>query len=413
MGFEPGRVSTSNKIVPNLVSKTTESGYGIVYDVILGKDSKLIKQKKLEGTYSIGAIQVRLMDDKTTPNELLPIAYPLNKNINSLPVRNEIVIIHTPSEDGGDYYYTKSAEELNPYQTAISNLISTKFPSAAKNGTGNSKEYQKVSSTNITRKNTSKSISEYDGFGEYYTQEIGGNIHKLKLYEGDTLLESRFGQSIRLSGYNNTDNTFYPTISIRNGENPESFNREANLDTEEDINKDGNIIFLSSGERLLDYTLPTTNTKESFFNYPNELRGNQILLNSDRIILSAKTQQMIFAAKQDIGFITDGQFSIDTTQGINVTADKDVFFDTKGATFNIDTNGGKVNLGFKAGDEGTDFALKGNVLLDILREFMEMVGQQIFVTPAGSTSPGATNKDKLNTLIQKLNTALSEKVQLK
>ena len=412
MGFEPGRISTSNKIVPNLVSKTTESGYGIVYDVILGKDSKLIKQKKLEGTYSIGAIQVRLMDDRTTPNELLPIAYPLNKNINSLPVRNEIVIIHIPS-DGGDYYYTKSAEELNPYQTAISNLISTKFPSAAENSTGNSKEYQKVSSTNITRKNTSKSISEYDGFGEYYSQEVGGNIHKLKLYEGDTLLESRFGQSIRLSGYNNSDNAFYPTISIRNGENPESFNREATLDTEEDINKDGNIIFLSSGDRLLDYKLPTQNKKESFFSYPDELRGNQILLNSDRIILSAKTQQMIFAAKQDIGFITDGQFSIDTTQGINVTTDKDVFFDTKGATFNIDTNGGKVNLGFKVGDDGTDYALKGNVLLDILREFMEIVGQQIFVTPAGATAPGPTNNPKLNVLIQKLNTALSEKVQLK
>ena len=89
------------------------------------------------------------------------------------------------------------------------------------------------------------------------------------------------------------------------------------------------------------------------------------------------------------------------------------FFDTKGATFNIDTNGGKVNLGFKAGDAGTDFALKGNVLLDILREFMEIVGQQIFVTPAGATAPGPTNNPKLNVLIQKLNTALSEKVQLK
>lgn len=409
MGLESGRITTSNKITPNSVSKSTESGYGVVYDIILNKNSKLIKQKKLEGTYSIGAIQFRLLDDKTTPNELLPIAYPLNKNINSLPLRNEIVIIHTPS-DGGDYYYTKSAEELNPYQTAISNLISSKFQPKKQSSGGNSKEYQKVSNTNITRKNTSQSTNDYDGFGNYYTQEIGGNIHKLKLYEGDTLLESRFGQSIRLSGYNNSDNEFYPTISIRNGENPESFNSEVTLDTEEDINNDGNIIFLSSGDRLLDYILPIENKKESFFNYPNELRGNQILLNSDRIILSAKNAEMIGVAKKDIGFITDGQFSIDSTQGINITTEAGIFVDTKNRDINMNIGNGVVALGT---DGDLEAAVKGETLVEILKEFMTIVAQQIFVTPAGPTSPGPTNNPQINALHSKLNTILSNHVQLK
>ena len=95
---------------------------------------------------------------------------------------------------------------------------------------------------------------------------------------------------------------------------------------EENINEDGNIIFLGSGEKLLEWTLPTTNAKESFFDYPSELKGNQILLSSDRIILSAKTSQMIFSSKGDTGFITDGQFSIDTTKGINVTSNEAYLF---------------------------------------------------------------------------------------
>jgi hypothetical protein len=390
---------------PKLPSSDLISNVAVVYSIILDENHPEIVNGNLTIS-SVGSIQCRLLNN--IQNDELIIARPLDGAMTILPTRNQLVYIQ---KVGGDYVYNQILNGLSPNIASNSNVISNFFPQTQKAESGaKSKQYSNVSSTSIPRSN--KTLSQnYDGYGNYFNAESG--IHKLKLYEGDTLIESKFGQSIRFSGYNNSDNVFSPSILIRNGESPE--NRESgdfNV-VEENINTDGSIIALSSGEKLLDYKLPTQNKKESFFSYPDELRGNQILLNSDRIVLSAKTQQMIFAAKQDIGFITDGQFSIDTTQGINVTTDKDVFFDTKGATFNIDTNGGKVNLGFKAGDDSTDFALKGNVLLDILREFMEMVGQQIFVTPAGATSPGATNKDKLNTLIQKLNTALSEKVQLK
>jgi len=122
---------------------------------------------------------------------------------------------------------------------------------------------------------------------------------------------------------------------------------------------------------------------------------------------------MIFAAKQDIGFITDSVFSIDTTQGINITSEGQIDLDSKGKTITLDTGGGKINLGFKAGDSGIDYAVKGKALQNILRDFMEVVGQQIMITPAGQTAPGATNKAKLSTLIERLGEILSENVQLK
>ena len=223
-------------------------------------------------------------------------------------------------------------------------------------------------------------------------------------------MESRFGQSIRLSGFNNSKNTFSPSIIIRNGENPESLKKAVSSSTEEDINTDGSIVVLSSGEKKLNYTLPTTIKYESFYDYPSELIGNQILLNSDRVILSAKTEDMIIVGKRNIGMITDGKFSLDATNGIDITTDNNIFIDTRDRLLNIDIGNGKINLGT---DGELDYALKGNVLLDILREFMEIVGQQIMITPAGQTAPGATNKARITSLITELNNALSKTVQLK
>ena len=409
MGLESGRITTSNQVTPNLTVKSTENGYGVVYSVILDDESKLITEKKLQGTYSIGAIQFRLVDDSTTPSELLPIAYPLNKNVNSVPVRNEIVIIHTPT-NGGDYYYTKSAEEINPYQTSIPNLISTKFKPGNSDSRSNSTEYNKVSTTNIPRKNTSQSSNEYDGFGDYYAQEIDGNIHKLNLYEGDTLIESRFGQSIRFSAYNNAENTFSPTITIRNGENPETLSAENGISIEEDVNNDGNIIFLGSGDRLLEYTLPVDNPYESFTNYPNELKGNQILLNSDRILLSAKTAEMIFVSKKDVGFITDGQFSIDASRGINITTDDDILVNTNDRNFDINIGSGVITLGT---DGDVEKAPKGETLVSLLEELVDLINQQIYLTPSGPTSAGPTNAAQFSALKSKLKTMLSNNVELK
>jgi hypothetical protein len=119
---------------------------------------------------------------------------------------------------------------------------------------------------------------------------------------------------------------------------------------------------------------------------------------------------VILVGKKNIGMITDGKLSLDATGGVNITTESDLFIDTKNRTLNIDIGNGKINLGT---DGELDYALKGNVLLDILREFMEIVGQQIFVTPAGATAPGPTNNPRLNKLITELNNALSKTVQLK
>ena len=413
MGLQSGRIGTSNNTISNSIGFANQPSYGVVYEVLTDVGSETAKAKGLGTSVTIGCIRFRLLSDNSiniNSVEQLSIAYPLDKNSLTLPTRNEIVIIHS---FGGNKHYSRIGGDVTPNLNANTDLISKKFDNEIKIDSSNdATNYQNVSSTGISRTNKNSGKSDFDGYGDYFTDN--SNIHKLKLYEGDTLLESRFGQSIRFSGYNNSENKFAPTITIRNGENTDSLQSEVGTSTEENINKDGNIIFLGSGEKLLEWTLPTTNAKESFFDYPTELKGNQILLSSDRIILSAKTSQMIFASKEDIGFITDGQFSIDTTRGINVTANQHIYFDVKDKfNFSITTTGGgAIALGSTETDE-LEPAVKGETLKNLLYDLMQIIAQQIYVTPAGPTSPGPTNNPLINGLASKLNDILSNDVQLK
>ena len=413
MGLQSGRIGTSNNTISNSIGFANQPSYGVVYEVLTDVGSETAKAKGLGTSVTIGCIRFRLLSDNSiniNSVEQLSIAYPLDKNSLTLPTRNEIVIIHS---FGGNKHYSRIGGDVTPNLNANTDLISKKFDNEIKIDSSNdATNYQNVSSTGISRTNKNSGKSDFDGYGDYFTDN--SNIHKLKLYEGDTLLESRFGQSIRFSGYNNSESKFAPTITIRNGENTDSLQSEVGTSTEENINKDGNIIFLGSGEKLLEWTLPTTNAKESFFNYPTELKGNQILLSSDRIILSAKTSQMIFASKEDIGFITDGQFSIDTTRGINVTANQHIYFDVKDKfNFSITTTGGgAIALGSTETDE-LEPAVKGETLKNLLYDLMQIIAQQIYVTPAGPTSPGPTNNPLINGLAAKLNDILSNDVQLK
>jgi hypothetical protein len=382
---------------------------GVVYKIILDVDDDILSDleivDELKSKY-IGAIQFRQSGTSSKRDEALSLALPKDKTNISIPTVNEtVIIINSP---GGGYVYERIIGSPIPnLNTSTDEITSTQKKEKAAN-TNTSSQYSKVQSTGITRSESSLDDTDTSKLGSYFEPQL--NIHKLKLYEGDYLIESRFGQSIRFSGYNNSENSFSPTITIRNGESGESLDQNIGLSTEEDVNNDGNIIFLGSGQRLLNYTLPVDNSYESFFNYPSELTGNQILLNSDRIILSAKNAEMIGVAKKDIGFITDGQFSIDASRGINITTDDNIFVDTKDRDFNIDIGSGTIALGT---DGDLEAAPKGETLVSLLSEMLDLISQQIYVTPAGPTSPGPTNVAQFAALKTKLNSMLSNNVQLK
>lgn len=212
--------------------------------------------------------------------------------------------------------------------------------------------------------------SDYVGFlGNYFL--TNNKIRRLKKYEGDTSIESRFGQSIRFSAYDdnrNNDKGGYvdykgnidvkgafggggnPMVLIRNRQRPIASDIpivihkklppipkiteiEKNVGglIEEDINHDGSSIHLTSGKTESKWK--TTVYKSMFgdiseeqpnydgitnFKYP-KLNGDQIIINSDRLILSSRFGESFHYSKKRYGIVTDSECTLDAQDQVVIT----------------------------------------------------------------------------------------------
>ena len=99
--------------------------------------------------------------------------------------------------------------------------------------------------------------------GKYFQEQI--NIKPLLPYEGDMILEGRFGNSIRFGSTNNSQeisnpngwsdsgNTGDPITIIRNGQSS-NLDEKGWLPTTERINEDATSIYLTSNQRIQNFT---------------------------------------------------------------------------------------------------------------------------------------------------------------
>jgi hypothetical protein len=406
MGLFSGRVGNSNSLSGrNQSAQVKKTAY--VYDIILDDQHPYVKDKGIEASL-IGSIRYRTMDDITTAEADLPIAHPIEKGFKNLPIKNELVEIYEFSP--GFYGYRRIGLDFNPsFTNAKTSINDTAVPKEQNENTA--ANYKEVATTGIAK--GSADTSDQNTYGKYYNPQLG--IHKLKLYEGDTTIESRFGQSIRFSGFNNDKNQFSPTLTIRNNES--SLNRKLgqNKTVEEDINRDGSVIVFGSDQYQLPFQPGTVDDNgksdfekkpESFDSYPSKLIGDQILINSGRVIISAKNAEMIFYAKKNYGFISDGGLSIDNKLGIDVSVGDNINVVTNDRDIVMFTGNGSIFLGSKE----LEPIVKGQQLVDILSELIDAITLQQYLTPSGPTKVGPENlsdfgsiKSKLNNILSKLN----------
>ena len=406
MALTSGRITAANNITPQAGEYQKKIGW--VHDIILDEEHEYAKKSKLANQL-IGTIKFRTSQHGSMGDKELPLAHPFDKNFKNLPIINEQVEIY--EIDKGNYCYRRMGMDENPTETAYSDAISTYFaPDKEKKQT--SSDYQNVLETGITKTGNSETDSKYKGnYGKYYQSQPG--IHKLKLYEGDSLIESRFGQSIRFSGFNNSSNAFAPTIIIRNNENTDNRKKNRTVSIEEDVNKDGSVIVLSSGQHQLGFQPGTISDKgasdfktkpETFDGYPSKLIGDQILINSGRIILSAKNAEMIFYSKKNYGFISDGAMSIDNKMGIDVTVGDDINIMTNDRDVQFYTGKGSIYLG----NENLEPLVLGQQLVDLLSELIDAIVNQSYLTPSGPSAIAPVNAAEFGTIKSKLNNILSK-----
>lgn len=392
------------------------SEVGVVIDIVLDETHERVQQTPdgvsgyAKDTSVIGSAVIRRTTDSNTPKKQLN-TYPPFTMIDGMPIIGERVQLFSM---GGRTYYKRFTNGNVNVGNAFYNSEKILYPELEP-GENTVQSYKRE----VQIQTSGESVENEDvrTYGKYFTKK---KINPLKYYEGDTILQSRFGQSIRFSGYNNgssdDDKTFSPTIVIRNRQR-EDPDIEIDQVIEEDVNRDGSVIVLSSKDHTINFKEGSVDKKGSndfksspknFEDFPNKYTGaDQVLINSDRLVFSSKTSEMIFFSKGNYGFISDGKLSIDNGEaGADLEFNGDVNLKTINGN-NVYINGskrGSIFLNTKSRDEPL---VRGDTLLELLRELIDAINQQVYLTPAGPTSTGPTNRVKFLNIKTRLANILS------
>lgn len=380
-----------------------------VTDIILSDSHPLFK--KLGGWQSIGYIEFEIINFQSGDLKIKPIAKPFFPNIKNYPLVNEIVLLFELSNNkiGVDtsntsYYYISPINLWNhPHHNAYPNsfqISSNKINKSYKDIEGGSSE--KVSNQNIGINLNSPKIGG--------TFEEKSNIRPLLPFNGDVIIEGRFGNSIRFGSTNKNKNEWSisgdngnPITILSNGQNFLNLN-EGWVPRTELINEDLSSIYLTSNQKLK-IDIPGIKKGQSPFGNvvskgqipksPISYNKPQIILNSDRILLNSKRDSIILSSKENIILSSVKDVGLSSTKNINLTANQ--------------VNLGGVNSSQSA-ILGDNFIINFKGLIKALENLCTALENE---PNLGPTSLYATSfKGILKTINKNSNTFLSKKVKL-
>jgi len=352
-----------------------------------------------------GAITYKFEDTIVTDD----YAHPFDKNNFTFPIKGETIIILKVEEQ--TFYLPYSITPYSNYRRDYSKYEASKEEDTSETSSDSSgKEKREAVQTGGTtsESDTNKKDKKYN---------VNEKIKFLKPLEGDTIITGRVGNTIRFSEFFLTEDgkTSSPGIYIRNKQNGELDSKKIGELVDEDINKDGTSIYITSNKVKVPFLETIKKEKKAFTEYPSsaDLKGDQLYINSDRIILSAKAKEFIIFGKGNTGIITDGRFTIDSAKDIYLHTDKTITLHSKGNNkiFLNSDSGGKIYLGKDTGEgaAGADVQkmVLGGELVKILQDLISAINKQIYATPVGPTPAGPVNRAEFEAIKGRLNTILS------
>jgi hypothetical protein len=337
------------------------------------------KFKDLGEWSALGAIEFELISDPSSNLNL--IAYPLNPNIKSFPLINEIVYtISLPStalnENNTEkkmYYINNVGIWNHPHHNA--------FPSDPNNLT----EIQRddyvfkgqdtdTIEDDITVRQTNGSTGIYLG----KTFEERDNIHPLLPFEGDFIQEGRWGNSLRFgstvknkNNWSNYGQNGDPITIFRNGQGNQT--KEGWIPIVEDVNNDKSSIYLTSTQNV-----PLTGSSTDYTSYPsgsaplgpNQYNGAQILLNSGRLVFNSTNDHILLSSPLSI--------NLNALESINIDTPKNFIVQSK-----------NMYLGSNKAKEPLMLGEKTITWLSTLITSLENLNDQIIAATTSPTVPGA------------------------
>lgn len=304
MAYNPTLGALTDVLGKGLTSAPKVEGvkYGRVVEVVLSKEEPGEKYYKKYGELeSINGVFYKNIFDSTQEDELdtLPFAYYDSTAVTKVPFPGEIVMVYSRpkrSTGGGDYpfvnYYT---DPINIWNNPHHNVLPD----------------PKSSNTEV---DLGKNLIEQE------------NITGLHPFSGDVILEGRLGQSLRFSGYKHPLNTFTddsnngkPFAILKIGQDKDFNDLEKYI---ENIDKDPSSIYLTS-EHTIPLT-PSITTQKTFLkeDKPQGLgvyKGNQIVLDSGRIVLHSKSDSILLNSLNSIS-LGSNTFNVDSRDYIAIDA---------------------------------------------------------------------------------------------
>ena len=364
---------------------------GRVLNVILDENSNNFESY---GEWNgIGTIEFEIVNYQSSREGGKTIATPLLSNNKKYPLVNELVLIFRLPDTGlgvrtgsEKFYYLNTLSLWNhPHHNAYPNPLKPQSDEQTQ-------DYAQTQGGNVRRvKDGSTEIDLNGESGGTFVEET--NIHPILPFAGDVIVEGRFSNSIRLGNTAKTDSKYAnnwsengddgsPITIIRNGQ-PEDSSDEGWLPITEDINKDLSSIYLTNDQKI---PLELDNeTYEAFDESPistPEYLENQIILNSGRLVLNAKTNSVLISANKQIAITSIGTVGISSDTNITLSSPE-------------------VNLGSKDADQslilGNDFMKQFESLLKGIKNVCSAL-EKNQNWPGGSPVPNIpTNSAAANT----------------
>ena len=327
----------SLKTTPSSVSQQQEIIPVRVKFVSLNGNDYPLNWKKYGEYNGMGGILYEELDnpgDQTL--ESLSFAKPLYSNIKFLPLVNEIVyIISMPDpttkanvSSGKQFYYFQTVNVWNTvHHNALPNRLANKPTNA-----------QKYESTEAGIEIQSDTPINDINLGLTFQERVG--IRNLQPYEGDVLIEGRWGNTIRfgstvnnsipLNPWSDSGVNGEPIIIIKNGQT--ETNDDPWIPQVENINTDKSSIYLTSNQQI-----PIEGASIDFSSYDsppedlNEFVGEQVLINSGRLVFNAKNDSILLGANTSINLNTQDTVNIDSKNKFTVNT-KEIYLGSKNAT---------------------------------------------------------------------------------
>ena len=250
-------------------------------------------------------------------------AKPLFPNNKIFPLENEIVyILSLPNSDiQGDvndvsFYYFQPVNIWNSvHHNAIPDPINgNSLPPSQQ------QDYEQTEAGAVRR--VTDGGSEID-LGNTFVEKL--DIKNLQPFEGDIFYEGRWGQSLRfgstvndspiLNPWSRTGNNGDPLTILRNSQYNDD--KDAWIPQVEDINKQGSSVYMTSTQAI-----PIEVSSKSYSSYklaptkPKQFAGEQIILNSGRLLFNTKSDSILMSSKNSINLNAVNDVNIDAPRTV-------------------------------------------------------------------------------------------------